>query len=424
MIDLFPNAWHVARREYTTRVRTRTFAIVTAVLAVVGLGLALAPVLIRAIEGNSQTRIGLDAAEGTVPATTLGSILNAGDQAGNGWQVVAVTDVAAARAQVRNGDLDGLLTVTRAADGDLAFNAFSDAPPTDLRFQQVRSAATQLTVADRLERAGVDPGRAAEIFAPTRFQTEAVDPNTTGFMQGANGVLAYALVILTFMAVVTYGTWVANSVAEEKSSRVMELLITAATPRQLMAGKVLGAGAAGLTQYAVVLGAGVVGLALQATLAERLLGDSGGANALQSLDFSILLPFTAFFVPGFLLYCILYAGLGSMASRQEDVNQVTGPMLFVGMGGYFASFVAMATPAAAWVKILSLIPFFSPYLLTARTVLARNVQPWEWAVAAALMLLFLVGALWLAARIYSAGVLMYGQRSNLRSIWRAVRVNR
>ena len=113
-----------------------------------------------------------------------------------------------------------------------------------------------------------------------------------------------------------------------------------------------------------------------------------------------------------------------MASRQEDVNQVTGPMLFVGMGGYFASFVAMATPAAAWVKILSLIPFFSPYLLTARTVLAHNVQPWEWAVAAALMLLFLVGALWLAARIYSAGVLMYGQRSNLRSIWRAVRVNR
>jgi ABC-2 type transport system permease protein len=113
-----------------------------------------------------------------------------------------------------------------------------------------------------------------------------------------------------------------------------------------------------------------------------------------------------------------------MASRQEDVNQVTGPMLFVGMGGYFAAFIAMATPTAAWVKILSLIPFFSPYLLTARNVLARNVEPWEWVVAGILMLLFLAGALWLAARIYSAGVLMYGQRSNLRSIWRAVRVNR
>jgi ABC-2 type transport system permease protein len=94
------------------------------------------------------------------------------------------------------------------------------------------------------------------------------------------------------------------------------------------------------------------------------------------------------------------------------------------MGGYFASFVAMATPAAAWVKVLSLVPFFSPYLLTARAILTRNVQPWEWIAAAGLMVLFLAGALWLAARIYSAGVLMYGQRSNLRSIWRAVRVNR
>jgi ABC-2 type transport system permease protein len=422
-MDLFPNAWHVARREYATRVRTRTFVIVTAVLAIVGLGLALAPVLIRAIEGDTQTRIGLDAAPGTVQAATLESILSASQQAGDRWQVVPVNDPAAGRDRVRSGELDGLLSVTRTDAGDLSFQAFTDAAPTDQRLLAVRSAATQLTVADRLEQAGVEPGRAGAIFAPTHFQTQAVDPNATGFMEGGNGILAYALVILTFMAVITYGTWVANSVAEEKSSRVMELLITAATPRQLMAGKVLGAGAAGLTQYAVVLGAGLVGLALQSTIAERLLGE-GGTDLLEGVDFSVLLPFTAFFVPGFLLYCILYAGLGSMASRQEDVNQVTGPMLFVGMGGYFASFVAMATPAAAWVKVLSLIPFFSPYLLTARTVLARNVQPWEWAVAAVLMLLFLAGALWLAARIYSAGVLMYGQRSNLRSIWRAVRVNR
>jgi ABC-2 type transport system permease protein len=423
MSDLFPNAWHVARREYVTRVRTRTFLIVTAVLAVVGLGLALAPILVRAIGGEGETRIGLDAAEGTVQAATLESILSASEQATGRWQVVAVQDDSAARAEVTSGDLDGLLTVTRAADGDLAFEAFTDAAPTDQRFQVVRSAATQLTIADRLERAGVDPARAGQIFAPTRFETKAVDPNTTGFMEGGNGVLAYALVILTFMAVITYGTWVANSVAEEKSSRVMELLITAATPRQLMAGKVLGAGAAGLTQYAVILGAGLIGLALQAALAQRLLGEQGG-SLLQGIDFTVLFPFTAFFVPGFLLYCILYAGLGSLASRQEDVNQVTGPMLFVGMGGYFASFVAMATPAAAWVKVLSLVPFFSPYLLTARAILTRNVQPWEWIAAAGLMVLFLAGALWLAARIYSAGVLMYGQRSNLRSIWRAVRVNR
>jgi ABC-2 type transport system permease protein len=423
MTNLFPNAWHVARREYATRVRTRTFVIVTVVLAVVGLGLALAPVLVRAIEGGQHTRIGLDAAEGTVQAATLESILSASAEPDDSWEVMPVTDASAARADVASGDLAGLLTVTRAENGDLNFDVVTDQPATDQRLLALRSAATQLTVADRLQRAGVDPGRAAQIFAPTRFDTTAVDPSATGFMEGANGLFAYALVILTFMAIITYGTWVANSVAEEKSSRVMELLITAATPRQLMAGKVLGAGAAGLTQYVVILTAALVGLSVQGVLAERLLGNRG-TNMLEGVDFSVLIPFTLFFVPGFLLYCILYAGLGSMASRQEDVNQVIGPMLFVGMAGYFASFVAMATPAAGWVKLLSLVPFFSPYLLTARFVLTRNVQPWEWLVGGLLMVLFLAGALWLAARIYSAGVLMYGQRANLRSMWRAVRVNR
>jgi ABC-2 type transport system permease protein len=100
------------------------------------------------------------------------------------------------------------------------------------------------------------------------------------------------------------------------------------------------------------------------------------------------------------------------------------PMLFIGMGGYFASFVAMATPNVGWVKVLSLVPFFSPYLLTARYSLAGNVAIWEWIVAGALMAVFLAGALWLAARIYSAGVLLYGQRLGLRSAWRAIRVNR
>ncbi|HSM38770.1 MAG TPA: ABC transporter permease [Candidatus Limnocylindrales bacterium] len=425
MRNLLPNAWHVARREYTQRVRSRTFAITTAILAVVGLGLGLLPVGIRLIAGDEAARVGLVAPADTVQAAQLQAILtaNAGGQS-NGYQVVPVSDEATGRADVRSGDLDGLLTVSRTPDADLAFNFYSDAGATSQTLQAVRSATTQLTIADRLQRAGVDPGEAGQIFAATAFQLEPTDPNASrGAFDGPQGLVAYVLVILTFMAVVTYGSWVAASVAEEKSSRVMELLITAATPRQLLAGKVMGTGGAGLTQYLVILVAALIGLLLQGTLAARLFGDAN-ANLLEGVDMTVLFPFTLFFVPGFLLYCVLYAGFGSVASRQEDVTQVTGPMLFIGMGGYFASFVAMATPDVAWVKLLSLIPFFSPYLLSARFILAGNVAAWEWAVAAVLMVLFLAGALWLAARIYSAGVLMYGQRSNLRSAWRAVRVNR
>lgn len=425
MRSLFPNAWHVARREYLARVRTRTFLIVTAALALVGLGLALSPLLVRLLEGDPRTEVGLYAETNIVNASQLQGLLaaNAGGDADQ-WRVIPVDDEAVGRQMARDDDLDGMLSAVRATDGDLSFQAYTGAGSTDPRLLAIRTAATQLAIADRLERAGVDPAQAGEIFAPTAFEIDPVNPDAgqDPFASG-NGFAAYILVILTFMAIITYGTWVATSVAEEKSSRVMELLITAATPRQLLAGKVLGAGTAGLSQYAVILSGVLVGLLVQGMLAERIFGADAG-NQLQGIDFAVLIPFSVFFVSGFLLYCVLYAGFGSMASRQEDVNQVTMPMLFIGMGGYFASFVAMATPNVGWVKVLSLVPFFSPYLLTARYSLAGNVAAWEWIVAGALMVVFLAGALWLAARIYSAGVLLYGQRASLRSVWRAVRVNR
>jgi ABC-2 type transport system permease protein len=423
--DLFPNAWYVARREYLQRVQSRTFFIVTLVLAAVGVGIALLPVGIRLIAGEEQVTAGLYAEPDTVEAAELEVILaaNAGED-GTTYVVVEVADQETGQAQVRDGELDGLMSVTRTAGGELAFQVYTDATSTSPQLLAVRAATTQLTIGDRLERAGVDPAEAGEIFAPAAFEIEPVDPTATADpFSGPAGAVAYVLVILTFMAVITYGSWVATSVAEEKSSRVMELLITAASPRQLLSGKILGTGAAGLTQYLAILVAVVVGLLIQGFVAARVLGELG-ANVLEGVDFGVLIPFTLLFVPGFLLYCTLYAGFGSLASRQEDVTQVTSPMLFIGMAGYFASFVAMATPDAGWVKLLSLIPFFSPYLLPARYILAGNVQPWEWLVAAILMAVFMAVALWLAARIYSAGVLLYGQRASLRSVWRAVRVDR
>lgn len=430
MSGLFPNAWYVARREYRQRVRGRTFWVVTALLAAAGLAIGLFPVIGRLIEGDATRTLAVHSTDGelqSATATAIDLLLDA--PVGPGGEapshaIEPVADPEAARERVRSGDLDGLLTVERGSDGDLRFELFTDASVADPWLVAVRQAATQVTIGDRLERAGVDPGQAGEIFAPTAFEVASADPDAREEEAfGSSYLLSNALVILTFMAIVTYGAWVATSVAEEKSSRVMELLITAASPRQLLAGKVLGNGAAGLTQYVVVIGAVLAGVLLQSVIAERLFGEGGGAP-MEQLDLVVLLPFGVLFVPAFMLYCTLYAGLGSLASRQEDVTQVTGPMLFVGMGGYFTAFVAMATPDAPWIKVLSVIPFFSPYLLPTRYLLGSGVAWWEWLLAGGLMVVFLLGALWVAARIYSAGVLLYGQRPTLRSAWKAVRVNR
>ena len=427
MTDLFPNAWHVARREFLARVRSRSFVIVTAVLALVGVVLSMLPLGIELIADDDDTNVAVYLADPSVPsamATMLEDALNATAPADSGTYVVSVVVAAEeAQAEVRSGDLDGLLTVSRGQDGDLTFDLYTDEGPTDSTQSALRSATYQLSVGDRLDRAGVG-AQAGDILAPAAFEVTRSDPDAVNPEEnfGARYLYAMALVILTFMAVITYGTWVASSVDEEKSCRVMELLITAATPRQLLAGKVLGTGAAGLTQYLAVVVAALGGLFLQGILKERLLGEAS-AGQLAGLDLTVLAPFGVFFIGGFLLYATLYAGLGSMASRQEEVQQVTGPMIFVAMIGYFAAFIGLNTPDASWMQVASLIPFFSPYLLPARAIL-DSVAPWEWMVAAALMLLVLAGALWVAARIYSAGVLLYGQRPSLRAMMRAVRVDR
>jgi ABC-2 type transport system permease protein len=425
MGSLFPNAWHIARREYLQRVASRTFVVVTALLAVLGLAIATVPLLIQLVAGDDVIQLavhGEDAQVQSAATHSLDQILRAGGD--TTYEVVPTDDAEAARAQVADGDLDGLVRVSRGSDEELTFEVVTDAGPTSSWVFAVRQAMTQVSIADRLERAGIDASQAGEIFAPTPIEIVPVDPQEAEEADqavGADYVLAYALVILTFMAIITYGTWVANSVAEEKSSRVMELLVTAATPRQLLAGKVLGTGAAGLTQYGAVVLAAFIGLLAQDSLAGTLLGEGG--TALEGTDLSVLLPFGVFFVGGFMLYATLYAGFGSMASRQEDVQQVTGPMMIIGMGGYFASFVALNIPAAAWVKVVSLIPFFSPYMLPMRLLL-DEVAPWEWALAGLLMIVFLLGALWIAGRIYSAAVLLYGQRVGLRSVLRAARIDR
>ena len=132
----------------------------------------------------------------------------------------------------------------------------------------------------------------------------------------------------------------------------------------------------------------------------------------------MLVWFGIFFVTGFIQYTILYAAAGSMVSRQEDVQQVAGPLTFLGLGGYLLSFLAINVIDAGWVRLLSFVPFVSAFFFPARIVLS-DPAPWEYVLSVALTLVGILGGLFVAARIYEAGVLLYGQRPTMRALWRA-----
>jgi ABC-2 type transport system permease protein len=417
------NARLVAGREYRVRVRSRAFAISTLVLAVVAAVAALAPLAIRALERDSVVRIAAgapDARSAELTVRSLEMVFNAGtslDPSGTPvyqFELVEPADVPAARQQVAAGTLDGLLLLTYGPEERLDFEYVTANPASRqaILFQLVAVAVAASIRADEAR------GLIGDFVVTDAVPGDA--PGGSELDTASRQILATILVMLVFVTSVTYGMWVATSVAEEKSSRVMELMLNAATPGEMLAGKVLGVGGAGLTQLtAIVLPAAAV-VVLQGPLARLVLGENADDTPLAGLTPGILVAFVAFFLLGFVLTALVYAAAGSLVSRQEDVQQVALPMLMLSFAAYFAAFFASGAPDAAWVAPLSWVPFFSPYLMLTRLV-TGSVPPWELALAVGLLVAAILVALVAAARIYAAGVLLYGQRPTLAGVVRAAR---
>jgi ABC-2 type transport system permease protein len=413
----------VAGREYRVRVRSRAFVLSTLLLAAVAVGTGLVPVLVRALDRGAVVRLAVhadDAALQGLAIRSLDSVLNGRAQpdptAKQAWAIEPAADVPAARARVVHGTLAGLLLVGRDAAGTPSFEYLTSAPPGGRQVILMRLATLAVAVNDRV-------GTVAGLVGD--FRVTAADPGAPVAQpetdEATRTILATILVFLVFITSVTYGMWVATSVVEEKGSRVMELMLNAATTGELLGGKVLGVGAAGLTQYVAIVMPAVGVLVLQTPLAQLLLGDGGAPEGpLVGLTGGILLAFGVFFLLGFALSALLYAAAGSLVSRQEDVQQVALPMLLLSFGGYIGAATATAAPDAGWVAPLSLVPFFSPYLMLVRLTLG-NVSASEVALAIAILVASIAGALWLAIRVYRAGVLLYGQRPTLRTVVGVVR---
>ncbi len=431
---LLPNAWYVAVREYRSRARSRSFVIGTILLAAIAFVATQTPVLIDYAVGSSQTRMEVVVRASGVPSDSL-SVLNQGlngPQASdpNAHETYVLSwlpggDVTAAQRELEQGKFDALLIVDRdPTTQDLSFLLRTDLTQDGGAVKAISSALTNLEIEDRLVRAGTSTGA---VLAPYTLQVVPVNSSASKAnsisQEISVNLLSTGLIVLIFMAIITYGTWVAMSVAEEKGSRVMELMLNATTPLQMLTGKVIGNGAAGLTQYGIILAAVVGGLVAQGPIHQAAVGSSSAGAPFGGLNPTVLAAFVALFVLGFVFYSLLYAALGSLVSRQEDVQSATSPLMMLIMIGYFMSIFGLQAIDETWVKVASLVPFFSPYLMLARVSMG-HVEVWEFALAIALLAVAIAIALVVAARIYSAGVLLYGQRVGLRQVLRAARVSR
>ena len=436
-MSTWANIYTIARREYTVRVRTRSFAIGTLLLVAGVVLIAFLPLVIRQLDQVDATKIAVAADEPGLAgeaAASISVLLNSSSAAtGNpdptaaDFVVTAVGDVNAARAETADGRWTGLLGIERDDSGELAFVLYTDENAGGRTSTLVRQAATAFAVADRLDRLGIAAGDQATLFAPAQVDVRWPDPDKTEPTQDmqagiSQDMLGFGMTILIFMIILMYGNWVAMSVVEEKSSRVMEVILNAATPFQLLAGKVIGVGSVAFTQYVAVVAAGLISLLLQAPVTSMVAG-TGAASLTQGLTPGLLLLFAAYGVLGFLLFASLFAAAGSLVSRTEDVNAVVMPLTLIATAGYLVgvySSMGLIDSDAGWVAILAMVPMTSPFMMLGR-VSAAQAAPWEIVLSLALLVAAIVVAIWVAARIYAVGVLLYGSRPGWRSILRLLR---
>jgi ABC-2 type transport system permease protein len=370
----------VAARELRERGRSNAFQIGSLVLLVIVALLAIIPSVISGGGASVRTL-------GYVPGAETQAIAERARALGRGSDDVVLrlqrrSSAADARAGVRSGDLDLALLDPGTV--------LADDPPGDTVRGYLAVARRDVAVDGALRGAGVPADRRAEVVATGPARIVLLDPSRADRPEQRN--LALAALMLLYMAVLVYGLWVATGIVEEKASRVVEVLLPALRPRELLAGKLLGIGLLGLGQLLTVVVVGV-GLAVA----------TGSIDLPPSTPETVALLF-AWFVLGYALYAALFALSGALVSRQEDLTAATTPLTLVLVLGLLLSIQVIASPDGVLAQVAGIFPLTAPIVQPVRAALGA-LPLWDLLLSATLTIATTVGVVLVAARVYRTTLL-------------------
>ncbi|HYC07341.1 MAG TPA: ABC transporter permease, partial [Candidatus Binatia bacterium] len=387
---LVPNAWLVAKRELRERVASRLFIVSTLLLGTLAVAVALTPVIVRIIDRGTTATIAVAAEDDDVASRTisiLGGILNTnnGDPSRPpAYAFVRVPPSPSLTDDVAAGRYDAALEAQKDASGRLGFRFLTGASFGADRAQLLGVGTLAIAILDWT--AANNAGATKPFLMPTLDVVAAAGPSAGGQPLNAaefasRRIVGVVFVVLIFITLVIYGMWVAAGVVAEKSSRVMELLISAASPAQLVVGKVVGIGLAGLVQYVGIVVPAVATLLVEDRLAGAVLGAGGAISVdLSVVNPTLLLEYGGFWILGFVLYALIYAAAGSLVSRAEDLQVLALPLSLIAIAGYLLAVGALSGGISTLTRVASLVPFWSPFIMLTRLTVGRT-EPWEVAAA-------------------------------------------
>lgn len=227
-------------------------------------------------------------------------------------------------------------------------------------------------------------------------------------LEMARSLIAYVGMLLLYLAILTYGNWTLMGIAEEKASRVVEVLLSTVKPWQLLAGKILGLGILGLAQFVVTVAWGL------------LLVRVTGALDLPAIPVDSAVALVVWFVMGYAVYSVMFAAVGALVSRMEDAQSAAFPITMIAVVGFLISFRVLDEPGGTLARIVTFVPLVAPYVVPIR-VAFQEIALWEHLLSIAVTLVTIVVLVRVAARVYAHGLLHFGSRLGLRQAYRGVR---
>ena len=408
----------LVKRDFASRVRGMPYVITTVSGVLVFIGLGFAPVLMEyfaaAFAEDTLDILVVDYTGEFLPV--LAEVAADSGAEAVRIEAVPVGEESTAFQRVIDEGRDGLLLVDLPEFAFTTLDAANYAQNSRLQNLLDRSL-TRLNARNL----GLGADELAKLFAAADLQVRQIGAGEDGEEGGdftSSAVLAYFMIFMIYTCLIMYGNMVASGVAEEKSSRIMEVMIAKVKPTELMFGKILGIGALGLMQFAIWVAAALATNAVRRAGLFGLPFDTG--ISLGNVQPVLLVWFAVFFILGFFFYASIYAAGGAVVSRVEEVNQVVTILTMLIVVGFIVAFMSFTNPNGRLAVIASLIPFTSPMVMFARLTLG---SPPAAQVAASVILLVLavVCGAWLSGRIYRVGVLLYGKRPTFREILRYMR---
>ena len=408
--------------EYGNYMRNKVFLVFTIVItALIILFLTVPPLLSDSIGGILGDNAGASGGENTPAAVERTKNLLIVDKIGlfSGkeeaenmlpaynvtLQSEGSTDDMEINDSIANGEYDGVFFIN--TETDYTYMSKSNGITTGIYSDEIYAAVKAKYQLSLYNEAGLSQEQISALM--TAPQLTVIESGGSGF--GDTYVYTYVLLMLLYISIILYGQMVATTVATEKSSRAMELLITSAKPNNLIFGKILGTGTAGLTQIGIWLAAVLVFYNINS----RFWSQYEFISRIFNMPVNIVIYAVIFYVLGFFIFAALYGALGSLVNRVEEINTVALPVIVLVLIGFFGAFAAMASPNSLVVTILSYIPVFTPFVMFVR-ICVTDVPIYGIIISIALTALSAAGIGVLASKIYRLGTLMYGQRPSFKEL--------